>query len=63
MHNQYIGYNNIAVLEIFQHLHRIHGNITELELIENKQYIKIPWNQDKSIEIVFYKIENCIEFS
>ena len=36
LHNQYTGYNNTTVLQVFQHLFYTYGNITEIELIENE---------------------------
>ena len=44
LHNQHTGYNDVTDLQVFQHLFRTHGNIIELELIENKQKLKTPWN-------------------
>ena len=48
---------------MFQHLFRTCGNITELEIIENEQKLKTPWNQDEPIETVFHQIEECVEFA
>ena len=63
LYNQYVGYNNTTVLMVFQHLFRTCGNITELELIENEQKLKTPWNQDEPIETIFHQVEECVEFA
>ena len=63
LHNQYVGYNNTTVLQVFQHLFRTYGNIAEIELMENEQKLKTPWNQEDPIETVFHQVEECIEFA
>jgi len=63
LHNQYTGYNNTTVLQVFQHLFCIYGNITKIELIENEQKLKTPWNQEELIETVFHQVEECVEFA
>ena len=54
LYNPYTGYNNTTPLQVFQHLFQMYGKITELELIENEQKMKTPWNQDEPIETIFY---------
>ena len=63
LYNPYTGYNNTTPLQVFQHLFQTYGKITKLELIENEQKMKTPWNQDEPIETVFYQIEECVEFA
>jgi hypothetical protein len=61
--NRLTGYSNVIVLEIFRHLYRTYGNISELDLIINQEKIKIQWNQDKPIETFFQQIEESVEFA
>ena len=63
LHNQCTGCNNVTVLQVCQHLFKTYGNITELELMENEQKLKTPWNQEEPIETVFHQIEECMEFA
>jgi len=61
--NKYTGFNNVTVLQVFQHLYNTYGNITELELIENEEKMKTPWNQSEPLETVFHQIEEAVEFA
>ena len=63
LHNPYTGYNNSTPLQVFQYLFQTYGKIAELELIENEQKMKTPWNQDEPIETVFSQVEECAEFA
>ena len=40
LYNRLTGYSNVTVLEIFRHLYRTYGNISELDLINNQEKMK-----------------------
>ena len=63
LHNRFTYYNNIIVLQVFQYLYNIYGNITELELLENQEKMKTLQNQNELIKAVFYQIESAVEFT
>ena len=52
---------SVSMRNIFEHLRNTCGNITDLDLKHNEEKMKKPWNQEKSIEIVFQQLEEAIE--
>ena len=61
--NNHTGFNNVTVLQVLQHLCSTYGNITQLELIENEERMKTPWNQNEPLETVFHHIEEAVELA
>ena len=37
---------SVSILQIFQHLHVTCSNITDLDLQQNEDMIRQPWNQE-----------------
>ena len=51
--NRYIEYNNITILQIFQHLYSMYGRINEYDLQENEERMRILQNLEDPIETIF----------
>ena len=52
---------SVSMSQMFEHLHNTCGNIIDLDLQQNEEQMKQPWNQEQTIETVFQKLEEVIK--
>lgn len=52
----HIGYNNVDIPGLFNHLCRHYGKITDADLLANKETMNKPWDPDTPIQLVCKQI-------
>lgn len=58
-----MGYSNVTPSQMLEHLVTTYGGITAMDLRENMERIKAPWNPDTPIESVFTNGTFCRNFA
>ena len=59
LRQEYIGYNNRSIPEIFNHLFINYGNVTYADLQKNEEDMAKPWDPDTPIELVYVQVEEA----
>ena len=54
---------NVSILQIFEYLHATCGNLTDLDLQQNEEKMRQPWNQKQPIENKIYQLEGAIDYA
>ena len=63
LEDECIGYNNVTILELFDHLHANYGTITNKDLARNEDTLKEEWDTNLPIETLFKRIEKAAAYA
>ena len=59
----HIGYNNVSIPNMFKHLNKHYGKITDADLLANKTNMSKPWDPDTPIQIIYKQIDEGTKFA
>ena len=59
----HIGYNNVSIPNMFKHLNKYYGKITDADLLANKTNMSKPWDPDTPIQIIYKQIDEGTKFA
>jgi hypothetical protein len=57
-----VGFANITVREMLEHLFLTYGSITSVDLEHNFDHIHKAWDPQKPVETLFKQIQDCADF-
>jgi hypothetical protein len=63
MRNPVTGFGNVSFLSLLNHLHDVYGHITEKELEQNIERMRIQCHPPTAIESLFVQIEEDVAFT
>ena len=63
LRNRHTAYSAHTALQLIQHLYTNYGVITQLDLNENENRMKAPYDPAQPIEILFDQIETAMEYA
>ena len=63
LRNRHTGYSAHTALQLIQHLYTNYGVITQLDLNENENRMKAPYDPAQPIEVLFDQIETAMEYA
>jgi hypothetical protein len=58
-----VGYAKISAREMLDHLFKIYGNITAVDLEINFEHMRQYWDPQRPVESLFKKIQDCADYS
>ena len=59
----HIGHNNVSIPDIFKHLNKYYGKITDADLLANKTNMSKQWDPDTPVQIICKQIDEGVKFS
>jgi hypothetical protein len=57
-----VGYANISVIVMFNHLFDTYGNITAVDLQINFEHMRRAWDPQQPVETLFKHIQDCADY-
>ena len=60
---EHVGYNNITIPKIFDHLFTNYGKITDADLLANKEAMGKPWDPDTPVQVLFKQVEDGVKYA
>ena len=60
---EHIGYNNVSMPTLFNHLFKNYGKITDADLLANKETMGKHWDSDTPIQTIYKQIEDGVKFA
>jgi hypothetical protein len=57
-----VGFANITVREMLDHLFLTYGNITAVDLENNFEQMRKAWDPQQPVENLFKQIQDCADF-
>ena len=60
---QYVGFGNLAILEMIDHLYDVYTKIQPNDLVKNTERMSAPWDPNQPFEYLIRKIQNGIDFA
>jgi hypothetical protein len=63
LNDNMVGYTNISVRDMLDHLLETYGNITAVDLEINFEHMRRPWDPQQPVESLFKQIQDCADYS
>jgi len=63
LYKLHIGYTHCTIPDIFQHLYKSYGKITDNDILDNMESMKAQWDPDTPIEMLYKQIEDGTEYA
>jgi hypothetical protein len=63
LNDNMVGYVNISVRDMLDHLHETYGNITAVDLEINFEHMRRAWYPQQPVETLFKQIQDCDDYS
>ena len=54
---------NVFIRQIFEHLNATRSSMTNLDLQQNEEKMRQPWNQEQPIETVLQQLKEAINYA
>lgn len=59
----HVGYNNISIPKIFDHLFTNYGKIIDTDLLANKEAMNKSWDPDTPVQVAYKQVEDGVKYA
>jgi hypothetical protein len=63
LNDNMVGYDNISVRDMLDHLFGTYGNITAVDLEINFEHMRQAWDPQQPVESLFKQMQDCADYS
>ena len=58
---QYVGFGNLTILEMLDHLYNVYAKIQPNDLVKNTERMSAPWDPNQPSEYLIRQVQNGID--